>query len=442
MTSLARTVGLRFGARARTPVGLSLVGKLAEGMTLAGLLVILPRALGPVDYGRFALALALFQIGGASVALGGPGLMSRFVPAADPGERPAVARALLRRVVRWRALGVVAVAGVAALVAVVAPQRVAPTLAALVVAAIAMDSAATMLGQAALGLGRTTFWSFRWPMQHSVLIVAALLLAVPFGALGAVAAIAVAAGSVALVALLVVAEPLRRARRDASPPPGALRFGALQAVVGLLAIVTTRGGVAAVAVLDGSRAETGFAGLAIAVALFGTFAVGQAFVVQLPGLSARAVADPAGAESQGRTLAALATLAVVPVVLAVAAMLDPLVTGLLGADFRDAVPALAVGLALLPLAPVAAFAAQTADLRLRPALRVAAAGLAAAVFVGVALAAVPAWGAVGAVAALLAGTLSAALLLSYALRDAVGWALPAAAIAGSGLTLLIGQLAA
>ena len=440
MTSPARAVGLRLGARARTPVGLSMVGKLAEALTLTGLLVILPRALGPVDYGRFALALALFQIGGASVALGGPGLMSRFVPAAAPGERAALARALLRRVVRWRLLGIAAAAAVAAVLASVAPDHVAPALAALVVAAIAMDSAATVLGQAALGLGRTTFWSFRWPLQHSILIVSALLLAVPFGALGAVGAIAVAAGCVALVALAVVAEPLRRARPGAPLPPGALRFGALQAVVGCLAIITTRGGVAAVAALGGSKAETGFAGLAVAVALFGTFAVGQAFAVQLPALSARAVRDPAGAEGRGRTLACVATIAVVPVVVAVAAVLDPLVRAVLGADFRGAVPALVVALALLPIAPVASYAAQTADLRLRPSLRVAAAALAAAVFLTAALLAVPAWGAAGAVAALLAATVAATLVLSYALRDAVGWALPAAALGGCGVTLLVGML--
>ena len=440
MTTLARTVSLRLGARARTPVGLSLIGKLAEATTLAGLLVILPRALGPVDYGRFALALALFQIGGASVALGGPGLMSRFVPAAAPGERAALARALLGRMVRWRLLGIAAVAVVATAISASAPQRVAPALAAVVVAAVAMDSAATLFGQAGLGLGRTAFWSFRWPLQHTILIVAALALAAPFGALGAIGAIAVAAGAVALVGLAAVAEPLRRAPTGAAFPAGALRFGALQAVVGLLAIVTTRGGVAAVAVLDGSKTETGFAGLAIAVALFGTFAVGQAFVVQLPGLSARAVRDLAGAEARARTLAIQATLAVVPVVLLAAAALDPVIRHVLGADFLDAAPAMAVALALLPAAPVAAFAAQTADLRMRAGLRVAAAGLGAAVFAVVTVLGVPAWGAAGAVAGLVAGTLAAALLLSYVLRDAVGWALPAAALAGSGITLLLGLL--
>src|SRR4051812_19488933 len=84
-----------------------LVGKAGELTGQALLLVLLPRVLGPVDYGTFALALSIVTLSSASIAIGGPTLMSRFVPAASPATRDAVAFALVRRVGRWRTLGLV-----------------------------------------------------------------------------------------------------------------------------------------------------------------------------------------------------------------------------------------------------------------------------------------------------------------------------------------------
>jgi hypothetical protein len=48
-------------------VGISLVGKAAEGATLVALVVVVPRALGALEYGRFATALALVTILSASL---------------------------------------------------------------------------------------------------------------------------------------------------------------------------------------------------------------------------------------------------------------------------------------------------------------------------------------------------------------------------------------
>jgi O-antigen/teichoic acid export membrane protein len=432
---------LRLQSRVASPVGLSVCGKMAEGVTLALLLTLLPRTLGASGYGRFAIALSLVQIAGASLALGGPAMLARFVPAAAGAERAAVARAMVGRMALWRLAGVSAAAGAGAVAALVAPDRFTPSLVAIVVGAIALDSAATLLAQAGLALGRTVLWSFRWPVQNAALLIAALALAGPFGVTGALAAIPIASACAVALGVWLAARPIVGAAAGAAMPEGALRFGATLVGNGVLAMITARGGVVAVVLLNGSHSEAGFAGLAIGVALAGVYAISQLFTVQLPALSARAAADPAGAEERARLLARAMTLLIAPATVALALGMEWIVPSLVGREFRDAAPAFVVALALLPFAPLAAVAGQAADLRLRPGIRLRASAASAAVFVAVALIAVPEWGAVGAAAALLAGTLANVTLLARLVGGYVGPKLPVIAAAGSGLTLLVGALA-
>ena len=62
----------------------------------------MPRPLGPHAYGQFALALAIVTLGSLSLSLAGSAVMNRFVPAAAPAERAAMARALAVRLARVR----------------------------------------------------------------------------------------------------------------------------------------------------------------------------------------------------------------------------------------------------------------------------------------------------------------------------------------------------
>ncbi len=89
----------------RGAVAVAVAGKAAEWLTLAAMLTLVPRLLGPAVYGTFGLALGIVTLGSASLALGGPSVMARFVAAAPPGERASLARALALRAVRWRAGG-------------------------------------------------------------------------------------------------------------------------------------------------------------------------------------------------------------------------------------------------------------------------------------------------------------------------------------------------
>ena len=239
-------------------------------VTLVLLATVVPRALGPTAYGRFAVPLTVVTLGSLALTLGGPTLMARFVPAAPPDERVARARALGARLARGRALQLAALGVVTAGAVAVAPDRLPPLATAYVALALASNVAASLLLQTTLGLGRTGAWSTRWPLQNAVLIVSVLVLFDRAGAIGAVAATLVAATAALAFALVVAVPALRPTGPPVAVPAGAIRFGALQATGAALVQVAQRGGVLAVAVLAADATETGFAALAIGIALGAT----------------------------------------------------------------------------------------------------------------------------------------------------------------------------
>ena len=440
MTSqAASSLAARVAVRARSPVGVGLAGKLAEGVALCLFITVLPRALGPDDFGRLALALAVVQIASASMTLGGPSTVSRFVPAQEGPERAAVARLLVRRMAQWRIAVLLVVAVVATGFAIAVPDRVPPGMAVLLLLAITLDGAAVLLAQADLGLGRSVLWSYRIPLQTTVIVVAALCLAPAFGAWGAAAAVVVATGVSAIVAAFAVVPSLRRVRPARSLPPGLGRFAVLQGVNGFLALCMTRGGVVAVAWLHPSAVEVGYAGLATGIAMAGVYAVAQAFVVQLPGLAALATLDLPAAEARGRRLARAGALVLAPGTVVLAAVLGPLLVLLAGEEYRPAIGAAVLALAMVPLAPVTALVAQAASLRLRPELTVMASAVGAIAFLLVVLTAVDPYGAEGASAAMVAGmavtALAGAALTRAVPRLVLGLA-AAAALAICGLALI------
>jgi O-antigen/teichoic acid export membrane protein len=440
MSSPASRAGHALRRRAAEPVTAGFAGKGVELLSQVLLVTALPAALGPADYGTFAVALAAVSVVSASVTVGGPAVMTRFVPAAAPGERDGVARALMVRLGRWRAVQVAAVAVGGAVLAAVAPDTFAPDVMALVVIAVAFDVAATVAFQAALAFGGAALWSFRFPLQNTVLAGAALVLHAVFGTTGAVAGIAVASAAALAVASARVAPRLRRAPRGAAIPPGALRFGLLQGAAGLLTQLQTRGGVLAVALLYGSRVESGFASLAIGVALTPIYAVRQAFTVQLPGLASRHREDEAAAEAAAHRLARGLQPLLIAGALVAALWLDDLLPAVLGEGFSGVDSALGPALALLPLAAPTALGTQLTALRLQPELRLQATVAGTLVFLMVALAAVPSAGAVGATSALLAATALALAVFALRLPGLMTRREAALAAAAVALTIVLAQV--
>jgi O-antigen/teichoic acid export membrane protein len=428
------------GAETRSPIPLTLVAKAAEALTLVALATVIPRALGPADYGVFAVVLAVVGIVSMSLSLGGPLLLARFVPAAAPSERGALALALAARIARFRAAMVVAAIAAVVVLAAVAPSRFSPTAAVFVSVALALDVAATLGYQIGLALGRPMLWSFRFPLQNTVLVVAAVALHAAVGVNGALAAVAIASG-VALLAALVGMRKELRPRGPLPPlPPGALRFGVLQGLAGFFVQVALRGNVPLVLLLTADRAESGFAGLATSLSLAATFVVWQVFTVELPRLSARAHNDPVGVEAAAARLARIATLVAVPVALGAILLADPLLTHVLGERFAGVRSPLVPALATLPFAGVTALATQVAALRFQPGIRVRTTGIGVLVFLATAFVAIPQWGATGGTAAFLAGIVATVLASARELPEVVSRALLGWSCAGAAAILVVGVL--
>lgn len=377
--------------------------------TLALLVTLVPRILGPGDYGSFAVGLGLITLGSSALALSGPVVMSRFVAAAPAVERAALARALALRTLRWRAAGLGAGVVVAAALVLVDPARFAALPTALVLAAIILDAPATVAFQVALALGHTAAWSFRYPMQNALIVVAVPALHAAAGLEGALAAIALSSAAALAAGLVLVAQPLRGARRSAEVPRGVSRFALLQGWSNLLVQVQHRGVVVAAALLAGPRTEAGYAALAGGAAIAVTYAVWQLFTVTTARFAALSSVDPDAASAELRRLAQVALLVAIPVALSAVALTPVLLRALLGAEFSAAKTAFAPALAAIPLAALTGATGGAAAIQLRPAARLWTTVAGAVAFVATAAALVPSLGAAGATGALLAGTAAAAL---------------------------------
>jgi O-antigen/teichoic acid export membrane protein len=432
----------------RRPVVAGVLGKAAEAVTLVLLATVVPRLLGPADYGRLSVVLTLVAVGSVALTLGGSTLLARYVPAAPASGRPALARALTLRLGRNRIAPLLLLAVVAAVL--VGTGRFAPATTACVLLALAFNVGATLALQADLGLGRAGAWSARYPVQNAVLIAAVVALHATAGLDGAVAAVAVA-GAAGFALALTATRSLWRAgpHTPVLLPAGAARFGLVAAAVGALTQLVQRGGVVAAALLS-TADETGHAAVAIGVALAATYAVAQVFVVTLPALTARHAAtagpadgavavrsprsalrgSPSAAEPALRRLAGLLLAVVLPVALLGVLAVGLVVPAVLGSAYADATAAFPPALAAVVLAPLTALTLQAAALRLRPGATLVAAAAGAVAFTAAAVAAVPAWGAVGAAGAMLTGTATAAVVGTLALGG-TGWRLPVASLAGA-----------
>ena len=391
----------------RGAVGASMAGKAAELVTLVLLATVVPRVLGPDEYGRFAVPLTIVTLGTLALSLGGPTVLARFVPLAPEGARVATARAIGVRLAQGRTWQLLATAVAASLASLVVPHSFPPGATAAVVVALGLSVAATIAVAVPMGLGRPGPWVTRWPLQNAVLIAAVLLVG-PHAAIGLSCAAAAAYGLWAVLPVWRSTEP------PVDVPEGAMRFGSQQAAGAAMSQVAQRGGVVAVAVLGtaasgaaGGDAEIGFAALALGIAAGATAAILQAFTVSLPHLAGSGTGDDG--EARLRVLVRLLLLVVLPLAVLGALLVEPFVPVVFGDEFEGAVDAFGPALGLVVLAPLASGLVQVAALRLRPQVVLASGAAALVGFLVVALAAVPEWGASGATAAALAGVAAGAV---------------------------------
>ncbi len=224
-------------------------GKALEALTLAALVLLVPRALGAADYGGFAVALAVATGIATATGIGGPALFARVLAPLDGRGRQDVARALVLRIGRTRASLVCGLVVAAAGAAWLAPGDVALAHVALVGVAAALGTAATLLSQLALGLEHCAAWSLRYPLENGVIVVAALALHPSAGLDGAIGAVALGAAAALALGVASVRPALRGAGTGTALPAGALRFARVQAGGGALTQVVHRGAAPACALL-------------------------------------------------------------------------------------------------------------------------------------------------------------------------------------------------
>ncbi len=417
----------------RRAVAVSSAGKVLEFVTLGALATVVPRALGPTAYGRFALVLTLITVLTLALTLGGPALVTRYVPTAEPARQPALARALVGHLARGRVKALLAAVALSALAILAFPGRVPALETTVVLAGVALGVGSTLLLLVGLGLGQAGAWAIQYPLQNTALVLLAVGLHRVWGVEGAMVAVPLAAIPTVVMGLMVARTALSDAGPPETLPAGAERFAALQAVAAALVQFIHRGGVLAVAALGTGPGETGFAALAVGIGLGATAAVLQTFTVAVPHL------DGSTGEAPLQRLA----LAMVPVLalggLIGVTLVDRLVPIVFGEAYRGASDVFIPAIAAVILAPLGSLAVQAAVLRHRPDVAVQAAAAGVVAFVITALVAVEWWAAAGGTAATLVGLAVAGLVSMVRLPGAISGRLALASYGAAGLVVAVGM---
>ena len=428
------------GARTRQ-VGLDFAA-LTSGWLVRGALgllvsILTARALGPAEMGRYAFLVWLAGLLAIALSLGFPTTVTRYTAEAVGARRPGVAGALLGVVVRWQATLALAIAVVmcACALAVPAAWRLP-----LVMTALSLPSLVLHGSVAAFLSG---LQAFRWQAALGVVTLTlqialfALVVAFGGGVAGFLLAHAVANGA-GLAAVVVLARREGR-KAGALPAPPGVAAGArgemlgyartVSALVLLDAIVWQRTEVAFLQALA-SPAEVAFYALAFGMAAQVSRIPYHASVVLFPSFPALVGAGRVAevAALHGTAMRYLVLLGA-PLAVGLAVTAPVIVHLLWGPAYAPAGLVLAV-LALGSLPAFAAGASPAVLHALRRQDRLVRQGLvAAAVDVALALALVPAAGALGAAAAnVVAQGLGSVLAIRAAVAVA-GAAVPAGALA-------------
>src|SRR5512145_2692803 len=77
-----------------TPRQAAVRGKSLELVTQVLLVTLVPRLLGPAEFGRLTVALAIVTLGAVAISLGSPSAFARFVPGEPEPRRAGLARSM------------------------------------------------------------------------------------------------------------------------------------------------------------------------------------------------------------------------------------------------------------------------------------------------------------------------------------------------------------
>lgn len=420
----------------------ALQGKALEVATQVLLVMLLPRFLGPAQFGRLTVALAIVTLTSVTISLGAPSAFARFLPAEAAARRAGLARTMTMQLLRVRSTQLLIAGGVGAALVLFAPAHFAARDTALVFVALAVEVTAVLAAQVALGIGRTWVWSFRIAAKNAALLLAVPILFHVLGPVGVLHSLVLSSLAGLVFAGWTVWGLITRAERGIPVPPGAARYGIVAGMAVLVGQFTYRGPVLAVSALAGSAVQTGFAALAGSVAMSIMLAVREVFTVSLPDLVQHWGRDRGHAEGLLRRLGWWSEAALVPSALVGVIVLGRGLPIIAGEQFTPATGALVPILALLPLLPLPLLGWQGAALELRPEVALAINGTGLLTFIATAAVLVPRWGATGASAGLLAAVVASSLLTAWKLPTAVTPRLLLVGLLGSlgalGLAVMMG----
>lgn len=419
-----------------TPRQAAVRGKALELATQVLLVTLVPRLLGPAEFGRMTVALAIVTLGAVAISLGAPSAFARFVPG-EPGPRRAgLARSMTYQLLPLRGAQLV-IAGAICTTLVLTGPRFAALDAGLVFVALSAEVAAILATQVALGIGETWIWSFRISARNLALLVLVPILAPLAGSAGVLASVTLGSVAGLLFAASQVAPLVRRAERGVPVPPGAMKFGRVAGLAVLVGQVTYRGPVIAASLLGLAADEVGFAGLAASIAMAIIFAVRELFTVSLPELVGSWSRDPADADRRLRHLGERAMWVLTACAIAGVVALDRVLPLVVGDQFAPAAAPMIAVLAMLPLLPLQAIGVQSASLRLRPGVPLAIDSMSLVAFAVAAMLLVPRRDAAGASAALLIAIATSALLFARAIPMVVTTRLLSIGMLAAGSVLAI-----
>jgi len=410
-------------ARAAVRNASALVGQ--RGLDVVRALIfaaLVPRLLGPEDFGRFALLAATAQWFAVLSGLGSAQLLARFVPVMTLRDEGARARQLFGNVVALRVVTGAASAALYLLVGLLWLRDLPLALLVPVAATVLLGSVARVPFAFFLGLNQAARWGAgelarRWSSLALVLLGTWWL-----GVRGACLGLALAEVGVLVLGFRWARPELSMAdvRLDREFFAPYLRYNAVFFGSNLLFALLERGGEAVVRAARAGYAEVGYFGVAAAawaMAAHGLWVLMLAFLPLLTRL--RAQDGVREASRWGGRLLKVLSAAFVVLGLAVSLLAADLVPRLIGPAFRPAVPLLLpVSLALIAhcAGGVGRLMALVLD---RPRLALLAAAAAAGTLVGLGLPLGARLGALGVAWAIAAAaTLHAAILLAAVQRAA------------------------
>jgi len=393
-----------------------------------GFAVLVPRLMGPDDFGRYALATSVAFWFALVSGLGFTNIITRYVPPlVVRGDTAGLSR-LVGNLLTLRMASGLAAAGLYLLIGLMWWRDLNGFALVLFAVAVWTQGLAGYLFTLFLGLNRAAHWALADTVRRWLL----LALVVPgyqwAGLRGAAAAVALTEVAVLALGLRLSIRP--RARADLRPDRGFLtpylRFGLAFLAIQVLYVAFHGSGELLVRVFSGEYAQIGYFNLAHGIYLIPTALLPQlmlAFAPQLTRLleTGQTAELHRWAERLGRVLAAGAVLGIFGACF-LAAPYAPLVFGAAFAPVASNLAPLAFAFLAVTLGSVPGLLTLVHE---RPATSLAAAGVRLAAFWLLAPPLIVRWGSLGACAAVLATVTIHALYLVWRTRDLLGHTLRA-----------------